>query len=238
MSYIDIPAKDGGSFKAYIAMPEQNTGPVPVVIVIQEIFGINQVMRDKCAWLAAQGYIAVCPDLFWRIEPGIELTDRTEAEWARAFELFGAFDVDQGVEDLRATFHTMKGHADSSGKVGCLGYCLGGKMAYLMAARTDVHASVGYYGVGLDELTGEAGTIKAPLLLHIAEEDEYVPKEAQETIKGALAGHPQVTIHSYPGLDHAFSREGGAHYDADGAQLANERSLAFLRQALDLARAA
>lgn len=235
-SEITIPAKDGGSFTAYMATPAQT--PAPAVIVIQEIFGVNEGLRDKCDWLAAQGYIAICPDLFWRIEPGIQLTDKTEAEWKRAFELFNIFDVDQGIEDIRATVHTFKGHADSTGKVGCIGYCLGGKLAYLTAARTNIDASVGYYGVGLDALLGEAAQIKNPLLLHVAEEDEFVPKEAQQQIKDGLADHPMVTIHSYPGQNHAFTRVGGKHYDDEAAKLADGRTLDFLGRHLNLAMAA
>lgn len=233
---IQIPAKDGGSFMAYIAMPAQT--PAPAIVVAQEIFGVNQGLRDKCDWLAQQGFIAVCPDLFWRIEPGIQLTDQSEEEWARAFELFNAFDVDKGIEDLRAAEHTLKGHADCNGKVGCIGYCLGGKLAYLMAARSGVDASVGYYGVGLDELLDEANNIQKPLMLHVAEEDEFVPKDAQEKIKAGLGGNAMVSLHSYPGLDHAFTREGGKHYDADGAKLADGRTLDFLKANLDLALAA
>ncbi len=230
MTYITIPAKDGGNFKAYIAMPD--TTPAPAVIVIQEIFGINNVMREKCDWLATQGYIAICPDLFWRIEPGIELTDQTDAEWARAFELFQAFDVDKGIEDLRAAKHTMRGHADCTGKVGCLGYCLGGKLAYLMAARSKIDTSIGYYGVGIQDLLDEATNIEKPLLLHIAEKDEYTDAQAQEKIKSILSGNNHVTIYSYPGMDHAFSRPGGVHYDKAAATLADERSLNFLKDNL------
>lgn len=233
---ITIPSRDSGNFMAYVAMPEKI--PAPSIIVAQEIFGVNEGLRDKCDWLASEGFIAVCPDLFWRIEPGIQLTDKTEAEWARAFELFNLFDVDKGVEDLRATEHVFKEHADSNGKVGCIGYCLGGKLAYLMAARSGVNASVGYYGVGLDELLDEAKNIKNPLVLHIAEEDKFVSKDAQEKIKSGLKGISNVTIHSYPGLDHAFTRVGGEHYDEKGAALADGRTLDFLRHTLDLAMAA
>lgn len=231
--YINIPAKNSGKFKAYVAKPA--ILPAPTVVVIQEIFGINQVMRDKCKWLAEHGFMAVCPDLFWRIEPGIELTDKTEEEWQKAFELFEKFDVDTGIEDLRATAHTFKEHTENTGKIGCLGYCLGGKMAYLMAARTNVDAAIGYYGVGLDELLDEADNISKPLMLHIAEEDGFCPKETQEKIKQGLKNYPQVTIHSYEGLDHAFSREGGEHYNEAGAKLADSRSLDFLKSSLDMA---
>lgn len=230
MTYITIPAKDGGEFKAYIATPQST--PAPAVLVIQEIFGINHVMREKCDWLASQGYVAICPDLFWRIEPGIELTDKTDEEWARAFELFQAFDVDKGIEDLQATKHTIQGHADCTGKVGCLGYCLGGKMAYLMATRTKIDASVGYYGVGLQDMLDEADNIEKPLMLHIAEKDEYTNKEAQEKIKSSLNGKNHVILHSYPEMDHAFSRPGGAHYDEANAKLADGRTLDFLKENL------
>lgn len=236
MSEIIIPARDSGSLMAYVAMPKVT--PAPTVIVIQEIFGVNKVMRAICDDLAAQGYIAVCPDLFWRIEPGIQLTDKSEAEWARAFALFNAFDVDQGVEDLRATEHVFKGHAQSTGKVGCIGYCLGGKLAYLMAARTNVDCAVSYYGVGLDELLGEAENIKRPMLMHIAAEDKFVPKAAQDKIVAAMEKNYNVITHVYPGVDHAFARIGGEHFDAAAAEKANTRTHEFLRGNLALADAA
>ncbi len=227
---IKIPAKDGSSFMAYMAKPSRL--PAPVVIVIQEIFGVNQGLRDKCDWLASEGFIAVCPDLFWRLEPGIQLTDKSDAEWKKAFDLMNRFDIAQGIEDLRATTHTMKGHAEANCKVGCLGYCLGGKLAYLMAARTAIDASVGYYGVMIETLLDEAVNIQTPLMLHIAEEDEFVPQEAQQAIKNALAGRENITLHSYPGLNHAFTRIGGKHYDSKGAAIADERTITFLKETL------
>lgn len=236
MSDLNISAKDGGQFSAYIAMPEVT--PAPVIIMIQEIFGVNAEMRKKCDEMAAKGYIAVCPDLFWRLEPGIQLTDKTEAEWEKAFDLFGRFDVDKGVEDLHATYDALASHPDGNGKVGCIGYCLGGKLAYLMACRTPVDVSVGYYGVGLDALLDESSQIKNPLLLHIAEEDKFVDKEAQSKIISHLSDHDLVTTHSYAGVDHAFARHEGEHYDAEAAALANQRTADFLNHALDLAKAA
>lgn len=230
MPDIIIPSKDGQSFSAYIAIPEKT--PAPAVILIQEIFGVNQEMREKCDTLAAQGFLAICPDLFWRLEPGVQLTDKTEAEWAKAFDLMNRFDVDQGIDDLRATCHSVTGHAQSTGKVGCVGYCLGGKLAYLMAARTKIAASVSYYGVGLDQLTDEVPSITNPLLMHIAEEDKFVDKTAQATIKTAIAANPNITAHSYPGVNHAFARLNGEHYDAAAAQLADGRTLEFLRATL------
>lgn len=226
MTEMTLPSHDGQSFNAYVAMPENL--PAPTVILIQEIFGVNAEMRAKCDAMARVGYIAVCPDLFWRLEPGVQLTDKTESEWDKALDLLSRFDVNQGVEDLRATSHAFKGHALGNGKVGCVGYCLGGKLAYLMATRTHVDAAVGYYGIGLDQLLGEAGRISRPLLLHVAEEDKFVSKDAQAKIKAGLSGNPHITLHSYAGVNHAFARNGGEHYDAASAQLANQRTSEFL----------
>lgn len=228
---ISIKAFDGsGSFSAFVAAPDDRFAPA--VIVIQEIFGVNKNLREICRKLAAQGFIAICPDLFWRQEPGIQLTDQTEAEWKRAFELFQGFSVEKGMDDLKATLGHMRTFAGCTGKVGVLGYCLGGKLAYLMATRTDAECSVSYYGVGLDELLGEAPAIKKPLLMHIAEKDKFVPPAAQEKIKGALGGNKNVEMHIYAGMDHAFTRIGGQHYDETAAQLANARSLDFLKKNL------
>jgi carboxymethylenebutenolidase len=231
MAEVTIRAADGGSFQAYLATPKSGKGPG--VVVIQEIFGINGVMRAITDGLAQQGYTALCPDLFWRIEPGIQLTDKSEAEWKRAFELFQAFNVDKGVDDLKATLAALRQHPACAGKVGSVGYCLGGKLAYLMATRSDADCNVGYYGVGIQDQLGEAKNLKKPLMLHIAEKDQFVPPPAQEKIKAELGSNSLVTLHSYPGADHAFARVGGQHYDKAAADLANSRSADFFRRHLN-----
>ena len=219
-----------GAFSAYVARP--SAASAPAIVVIQEIFGVNKVMRDICDDLAAQGFVAVCPDLFWRIEPGIDITDQSEAEWKKAFELYNAFDVDAGISDIAATIAATRALPGVSGKVGAVGYCLGGLLAFLTATRTDADASVSYYGVGTEKHVAEAEKLARPLLMHIAEEDQFVPKEAQKVILDALKDHPQIEIHTYPGRDHAFARVGGAHYDAADAGTANARSLAFFKSNL------
>jgi carboxymethylenebutenolidase len=224
-----ITTKDG-AFSAYVARPAKPSAPA--IVVIQEIFGVNQVMRDVTDGLAAQGYLAICPDLFWRIEPGIDITDKTEAEWKRAFELFNAFDVDAGVGDISATIAHIRKDAGCNGKVGAVGYCLGGQLAFLTATRTDADASVSYYGVGLENRVAEAEKLTHPLLIHIAEEDEFTPKAAQAVILAALKDHPQIEIHTYPGCNHAFAREGGEHFNAEAAKLANGRTLHFFQKFL------
>ncbi|MFQ5783649.1 MAG: dienelactone hydrolase family protein [Alphaproteobacteria bacterium] len=229
-SDITLTAADGGEFGAYLAAPASGSGAG--VVVLQEIFGINRVIRDIADRLAARGYFAIAPDLFWRQEPGIQITDQSEAEWARAFELYQGFDEALGIEDAKVALAHLRGLEGCTGKVGSVGFCLGGKLAYLMATRSDADCSVGYYGVGIENALDEAGNIAKPLLLHIAENDEFVPPEAQAKIKAALGDNPLVTIYSYPGLNHAFTRIGGAHYDQAGAELAHGRSAAFFAEHL------
>jgi carboxymethylenebutenolidase len=227
---ITIQAADGGSFSAYLAAPKAGKGPG--IVVIQEIFGVNAVMRGIADNLAAQGYAALCPDLFWRMKPGVQITDKTEAEWKLAVGYFGRFDADKGVEDLKATLAALRKHPACTGKAGAVGYCLGGKLAYLMATRSDADCSVGYYGVGIQDMLGEAKSIKKPLLLHIAGKDEFVPPPAQAAIKAGLKGSSNVTIYDYPDCNHAFARIGGAHYDKAAADQANQRSAEFFRRQL------
>lgn len=226
---ISISTPDG-DFSAYVARPSAEKAPA--VVVIQEIFGVNQVMRDITDGLAAQGYLAICPDLFWRIEPGIDITDQSEAEWKKAFELFNAFDVELGVKDIQATVTKIRADAGSNGKVGAVGFCLGGLLAFLTVTRTDADAAAAYYGVGIENRVGEAEKLTRPLLIHIAEEDQFVPKEAQAVIVQALKDHPQVELHTYPGRDHAFARVGGEHYDAADAATAGQRTLAFFKRTI------
>ncbi len=226
MPDITINGPDG-TFSAYIARPSAERAPA--IVVIQEIFGVNQVMRDICDGLAKDGYVAICPDLFWRQEPGIQITDKTEAEWQRAFQLYQGFDEAKGVEDLEATIDHIRADTGGTGKVGSVGYCLGGKLAYLTATRTGIDAAVGFYGVGIENALDEASAISRPLMLHMPGEDSFCPKEAQAKIHETLDGHANVTIHDYPGCDHAFARVGGEHFDAAAAGAANERTAEFFK---------
>ena len=221
-----IRCKDG-SFSAYVTAPKNMAAPA--ILVIQEIFGVNQVMRDICDSLAEDGYWAVCPDLFWRIQPDIDITDKTDAEWEKAFSYFKTFNVDDGLGDITATLAWIR--STGAKKVGAVGYCLGGLLAYLTACRTDADASVAYYGVGIDAHLSEAGKVKKPVLLHIAEEDGFVNKESQAKVKAALKP-PLFEIFSYPGRDHAFAREGGKNWSAADAKTANQRTMAFFAKHL------
>ena len=220
---------EGGRFDAYLARPAAPHGGA--VIVIQEIFGVNE-NKQVANWLAGQGYLAIAPDLFWRIEPNVALTDQSEEEWQKAFALMNAFDGDQGVKDIQAAIDHARGLDGCNGKVATLGFCLGGRMAYLAATRSSADASIGYYGVGIQDILDEATNISKPLILHIACEDDFVPAEAQAAMHAELDANPHVTLHDYEGQDHAFTREGGMHYNAEATALAHQRSLDLLATAL------
>ncbi len=230
MTSVTIPTLEGDThFTGYIARPQ---GPAKAaVIVIQEIFGVNPGIRQKCDKLAAEGYIAIAPDLFWRLKPGIELDPDVEAEFAQALDWMGKFDQDAGIRDIQAAINFLRSE-EGAAKVGCVGYCLGGRLAFMTAARTDIDASVGYYGVGIDGLLGEANAIANPVMLHIPTADGFVPAEAQAAMHAGLDGHDKVTLHDYEGLDHGFATEVGKRRDEAAATLADSRTGAFFAEAL------
>ena len=231
MANITIQATDGsGGFTAYVVEPKAK--PAGAVVVIQEIFGVNQAMRDTCAWVADLGFIAVCPDLFWRIQPGIDITDKSDAEWKQAFELFQKFDQAKGIADLKASVAASRGLPGSNGKVATIGYCLGGRLAFMMAQQSDADANISYYGVGLDELVSDLPKVTKPLLVHVADQDEFFPAEGRAAVIKAIEGHKHAVGHVYPDANHAFARVNGVHWDGRSATIANGRSAEALAAAL------
>ena len=216
-------------FGGYCARPADE--PRAAIVVIQEIFGVNAGIRRKCDLLAEEGYLAVAPDLFWRLERGIELDPDIEPEFQRALDLMGKFDADEGVRDIEAAIKWARTETNGK-KVGAVGYCLGGKLAYMTAARTDSDATVGYYAVGVPDMLREADAIANPLMLHIPTEDGFVDKEAQKAMHQGLDDHPKVTLHDYEGLDHGFATQFGKRRDEEGAKLADERTATFFGQHL------
>lgn len=223
---ISFDALDGnGTFDAYIARPAGT--PRAAIVVIQEIFGVNQGIRRKCDKLADDGYLAVAPDLFWRLEPGISLDPDVPSEMQAGLGWMGKFDQDKGVADIEATIRAARAMLPAGGKVGAVGYCLGGRLAYMTAARTDCDATVGYYAVGIDGLLGEKHAIANPLMLHIAGEDGFVDAATQEKMHDGLDDHPKVALHDYAGENHGFATEIGARRSEAAATLADERTAAF-----------
>lgn len=229
---ITIETLDGtGSFSAYYAEPAGT--PHAAIIVIQEIFGVNAGIRRKCDRLAEDGYLAIAPDLFWRLEPGVELDPDIPEEFQEALALMGKFNQDAGVRDIEATIRAARAKLPEGGKVGAVGYCLGGRLAFMAAARTDVQASVCYYGVGIDGLLGEKHAIAHPVMLHIPQEDHFVDRAAQQRMHDGLDDHPKAVLCDYPGEDHGFATEFGKRRSDTSATLADERTAAFFAKNLD-----
>ena len=234
MPLIEVETLDGGgSFNAWLSEPEGE--PRGAIVVIQEIFGVNHGIRAKCERWAGLGYVALAPDLFWRLQPGVELDPDVEAEFEEALGLMGRFDQDQGIRDIEAAIRAARarlaaGEDGGGGKVGCVGFCLGGRLAFMTAARTDVDASVGYYAVGLDNLLHEKNAIARPLMLHIAGEDGFVPPDVQHKMHRELDTHPRVTLHDYPGEDHGFAAETGKRRSEESARLADCRTEEFFAE--------
>jgi carboxymethylenebutenolidase len=221
---ITIKAFDGGEFDAYLALPASGFGPG--VVVLQEIFGVNDYIRNVAAWYASHGFVALCPDLFWRQQRNVVLTDQGD-DWNKAFALYNGLDEAKAVEDAAATLSFLRTQSYCNGRAGAVGFCVGGNLAYLLSARFQPDCAVGYYGVGIDKSLHEAANVSNPLMLHVAGRDRFCPPEAQQQIHQALDQNPLVTVYDYKEQDHAFARPTGEHYDPSAAEVADLRSLEF-----------
>ena len=227
---IETLAHDG-RFNAWLA--ESEGTPRGAIVVIQEIFGVNPGIRAKCDHWARLGYLSVAPDLFWRLREGVELDPDIPEQFQEALGLMQKLNQDKAIADIEASIRAARARLPEGGKVGCVGYCLGGRLAFMTATRTDVDASVGYYGVGLDGLMGEKHAIARPLLLHIAGADHFVTPDKQALIHAGLDDHERVTIYDYPGEDHGFATESGKRRSDAAARLADGRTEAFFAEHVD-----
>lgn len=231
MGTIRIDTLDGESgFDAYVAEPQGT--PRAAIVVIQEIFGVNEGIRRKCENWAKQGYLALAPDLFWRLEPGVQLDPDVPDEFKQALALMDRFDQDQGVVDIEATLRSARARLGEGAKVGVVGYCLGGRLAFMAAARTDADASVGYYAVGLPNILHEKNAIARPLMLHIAGADHFVDEAQQRAMHEGLDDHPKISLHDYPGEDHGFAAEMGQRRSEEAGRLADGRTEDFFARNL------
>ena len=232
MTILSIDATDGtGSFDAWLLEPAKK--PAGAVVLIQEIFGINASIKETAAQLADLGFFVLAPDLFWRQQRNVTLTDKTQEEWNQAFALMQGFDHDKGIADLKASLAVARALPGANGRAGTVGYCLGGLLAFRMAIESDADINVSYYGVALDNLIGGIDKVNAPLIVHIAGRDEYFSPEGRARLVAAVEGHPQIHTHVYPNADHAFARVNGIHWDARSAWIANGRTAEALAAALD-----
>jgi len=219
---IRVPVS-GGEMSAYMSLPKKGKGAG--IVVLQEIFGVNESMRKVCDFLASRQFTAICPDLFWRAEPGVELK---ESEFDRGRALRGKMNDDQVTDDIASAMDFLRKHPACTGDVGVVGYCWGGMLAYLTAVRHKPDAAVGYYGVGIDSKLDLAKNLSCPLLLHYAELDQFASPEVSAKVRATYKGDPRVTVYDYPKVGHAFARPGGGHFDPKAADLADMRTLSFL----------
>ena len=227
---IDIPVAGGDGFRGYLTVPAAGSGPG--LVIEQEIFGVNASLRAIADLYAEEGYVCLVPDLFWRLEPGLDL-GYEGADLTKAFGLYSRFDVDRGLADIGAAIAALRARPECTGKVGAMGFCLGGKLAYLTAARHDIDAAVSFYGVSIEKALDESDGIACPVLMHFAGEDTFVPQSAVEAVSAHFAGRPEVRIHVYPGVDHAFyNHDRSEVYHRPSAMVAHSRTIALLRGAL------
>jgi carboxymethylenebutenolidase len=226
---IQVTAQDGGKFAAYLAKPAQGSGPG--LVLLQEIFGINGYMKSMADRYAEEGYVVLVPDLFWRMKPGVEL-GYSEADFKEALGYNERLDEENAVNDIAATLAAIRALPEQAGKVGTIGYCLGGRLAMLAAARTDVDCAVSYYGVGLDAYTNKIPAIHCPMIFHFAENDALTPPASREKIVAVLKGKPSIETYVYAGCDHAFATPEREHFDKPAAMMAYSRTMAMLRKVL------
>jgi len=228
-SNIRVPLRDG-EMGAYLAVPDRT--PAGAVIAIMEIWGVNETMRKHAHEFAEAGFVCLVPDLFWRQESGVELYDSNPQDVKKAFDLYYDFDYDLGVRDMEDVDAYLHNRVESNGKVGAVGYCLGGKLCYLMCCRTEIDCAVAYYGTYIEHNIREAPNLHRPFVLHMAMKDRWVQSEVNDLLERRLSPNPLVTIHKYPDADHAFARHGGKPYRKADADRALALTLSFFRQHL------
>jgi carboxymethylenebutenolidase len=221
-SWIDIAP----GFAGYLALPPARRGPG--LLLFQEIFGVNEHIRAVAEQYALDGFVVLAPDIFWRQAPRVEL-GYEGADRARAIELMKAYAGPDALADIAVGVAALRGRPEVQGKVGSFGYCMGGRLAYLAAATTDIDAAVPFYGGGIHTQLDRAPAIRCPVQFHYAEIDDNIPPSAVDSVRQAL---PAAEVHVYPGAHHGFNCWARASYHAPSAALAHGRALAFLARTL------
>lgn len=227
--FIEIPSEGGQTFAAYHSRPQ--TEGAPVIVLCQEIFGVNLHIREVADQWASVGFHVLAPDLFWRMEARIELGYEGE-DFEHARGLYQRLDLDKAIADVLATSSYGKGVAGTNGKTGLLGFCFGGKLVYMCAAQSNPDCAIGYYGVGIEKMLDKLSRIDCPLLLQFGGEDASTPPEATVQIEAALSSRPGSDAVVYPGAQHGFNNWRKKSFNGPESQKAFARSLKFARDHL------
>lgn len=228
-SWTTVQRPDGQSFDAYLSLPP--TGKGPGLVLIQEIFGVNEHIRAVADQYAADGYCVLAPDIFWRDVRRVEL-DYNQAGFDQGLALMGKMPVDDIAIDLKACVDTLRSHPNSTKKVGSLGFCMGGLLSFVAAAHAGVDTAVCYYGGGIHQNLHRAASIKCPVLFHFAEKDAYIPESAVSAVKKAMSGRDNVRLLVHPGVDHGFNCWRRPAWDQVTAARARGQSLVHLAETL------
>ena len=224
-----IDLGDSGRFQGLLALPPAGKGPG--LVVFQEIFGVNAHIQAVAEQYALDGFVVLAPDLFWRQQQKVQLGYQGD-DRALGIEMMKKLTGPQLESDIEASVAALRARAETAGrKAGAIGYCLGGRLAYLAAATTDVDAAVAYYGGGIHDQLDRAASIKCPMQFHYAEQDDNIPLTAVEKVRGAMQGR-RAEVFIYPGAHHGFNCWDRASYDPRSAAIAHGRSLAFLGEQL------
>jgi carboxymethylenebutenolidase len=227
--HLTVTTNDGGSMPAFVARPASGGGPG--LVVLQEIFGVTPYMQGRARDLATLGYLAVVPELYWRLGPNIVTDEQTEAGLQEAFGYFGRLDFERAVDDAIATLEHVRALPETSGKAGVLGFCLGGRLAYEVGVRANPDVVVAYYGSGTADRLEDAAQLRAPVIFHFGGADPYLPPDQAQRIEAAFAGHPAAEFHSHPGAGHAFDNFRAPIFYHEGASAAAwPQTVAFLKR--------
>jgi carboxymethylenebutenolidase len=223
-----IPSHDGGSFHAHVATPAVATaGQTSAgILLLQEALGVNDYIREVAARLAGLGYVVLAPDMYWRIEPDVDLN--REDDFGRAMELLGRFDPGLGAADMNTSLTHLAALPECGGKVGALGFCMGGRLAYSAAVESSPDCVVSYYGVGIDQALDRVADITCPALFHFGRRDPFIAPDAVERITAAFAGRGDVEVVLHD-AGHAFDNHmAPSMYSAGAAAAAWDKTVAFL----------
>lgn len=231
--YESITALDGAALDAYRAVPDAGYGPG--IVLLQEVFGVNDTMRSLADELAGHGYLVLVPDMFWRLRR--RFASRGESGMAEGSTLARRLDREEAVTDMTSTLAHLRAMPGCTGRVGAVGFCLGGTLAYLFGTSVRVggrgpDAVVSYYGPGVPELLDRAASLECPAMFHFGDRDPYLPADGIAAVEAAVANRPDVAVHHYD-AEHTFANsDAPSFHDPEAADIAWGRTLAFLDDVL------